>query len=109
MNANIKKFNIPKCLESRPEVFGLSVQCAGISLGLSLLAFIMIAESIWITGCIFYVVYKYIKIEKRLGKIGGIIPYILSLTHKKEHFRVNGTINSLIQINKIIKDGERQQ
>ena len=109
MNANIKKFNIPKCLESRPEVFGLSTNCAGISLGLLLLAFLMIAKSIWISLCILSVIYKYIKFEKKLAKIGGIIPYILSLIHKKEHFRINGTVDSLIQINKIIKDGERQQ
>jgi hypothetical protein len=108
MNPNIKRFNIPRCLESSPEVFGLSVQCAAISVGLLFFALVMIAASIWITLCIFCMVYKYIELEKKLEKTGGIVAYILSLTNKKEHFRVSGTIDSLIQINKIIKDGERR-
>ena len=106
METDIKKFNIPRCLESSPEVFGLSVKCAAISVGLLLLALIMIAKSIWITLFTFFVIYRYIKLEKKLEKTGGIIAYILSLTNKKENFRVNCSIDSLIQTNKIIKDGE---
>ena len=106
MDAEIKKFNIPRCLESSPKLFGLSVKCAFISIGLLILALIMITKSIWITLFLFCVVNRYTKLEEKISKIGGIIAYILSLTNKKEHFRVNGTIDSLIEINKITKDGE---
>lgn len=101
----IKKFIIPRCLEAGPEVFGLSIQTAVITLGLSLLGLVMIAKSLWLTIAIIGIIILNLKMEKKLKKEGGVIAYLLLLTIKQKNVRVNCTIKSLIQINKN-KDGK---
>ncbi len=96
----MKEFTIPKCLERTPEIYGLSVQSAVIFLGLTLIALIMIAKSIWLSLAIMSISYGNLKLEKKMKKVGGITSYLLLLSSKQKSIRVNCTIESLIEINK---------
>lgn len=95
----VKKFTIPRCLEKHPEVFGLSVQTVVISLGLTLLALLMIAKSIWGFLLIVGIIYGNIKLAKKYKKTGGLFNYLVLLFEKQESIRVNCTIKSLINNN----------
>jgi hypothetical protein len=99
-NTTTKKFIIPRCLEASPEVFGLSVQTAVITLGFALMALIMIAKSLWLSLAIVGIAIVNLKLGKKFKKEGGVIAYLLLLTIKQKNIRVNCTIKSLIQINK---------
>lgn len=104
MNKTIEQFAVPRCIEQSPEVFGLSVPTAVTSLGLALLALIMLAKSIILSLIIFGIIYLNLKLSKKFKKVGGVISYLLLLVKKKETVRVNCSIESLIQTNKN-KDG----
>lgn len=104
MDKNIKQFVIPRCIESSPEVFGLSIPVAVTSLGLALLSLIMLAKSIVSSLIIFGIIYLNLKLTKKFEKVGGVLSYLLLLVEKKETVRVNCSIESLIQTNKN-KDG----
>ena len=104
MNKAIKQFAVPRCIEKSPEVFGLSVPTAVTSLGLALLALIMLAKSIVLSLIISGIIYVNLKLTKKFKKVGGVISYLLLLVKKKETIRVNCSIESLIQTNKN-KDG----
>ena len=104
MNKTIKQFVIPRCIESSPEVFGLSIPVVVTSLGSVLLALIMLAKSIVLSLIILGIVYLNLKLTKKFKKIGGVLTYLLLLVEKKENVRVNCSIESLIQTNKN-KDG----
>jgi hypothetical protein len=95
-----KIFIIPRCLEASPQVFGLSVQTAVITLGFVLMALIMMAKSLLLTFAIVGIAILNLKLEKKFKKEGGVLPYLLLLTKKQESIRVNCTVKSLIQINK---------
>lgn len=99
-NTTTKIFIIPRCLEASPQVFGLSVQTAVITLGFALMALIMIAKSLLLTFVIIVIAIVNLKLEKKFKKEGGVLPYLLLLTKKQESIRVNCTVKSLIQINK---------
>lgn len=101
MAKTIKEFSIPRCLERTPEIFGLSVGTVAISLGLILLALIMIAKSIWISILIISLLYGNLKLVKKFKKVGGLFSYLTLLIEKKENIRVNSSIESLIKKNKV--------
>lgn len=99
-NTEKKIIIIPKCLESNPLVFGLSVQTAVITLGLVLFSLIMIAKSFLLSLVIISLAMLNLKFEKKFSKDGGIIAYLLLQTTKQKNVRVNSTIKSLIKKNK---------
>lgn len=99
-NTTTKKFIIPRCLEANPEVFGLSVQTAVITLGFVLMGLIMISKSLWIALIIIGLAILNLKLEKKMKKEGGVIAYLLLRATKQKSVRVNCTIKSLIQLNK---------
>lgn len=100
MSKAIKQFVIPRCIESSPEVFGLSIPVAVTSLGLVLLSLIMLPTSILFSLIILVIMYLNLKLSKKLKKVGGLFSYLSLLVEKKEVVRVNCSIESLIQTNK---------
>ncbi|WP_166923406.1 hypothetical protein [Flavobacterium poyangense] len=95
-----KVISIPKCLESNPVVFGLSIQTAVITLGFVLLALIMIAKSLLLSFVVISLALLNLRFEKKFKKEGGVIAYLLLQTTKQKSVRVNSTIRSLIKTNK---------
>lgn len=104
MDKTIKKFSIPRCLDKTPEIFGFSVQTAVTSLGLILLALIMLAKSVWVSLLVITITYANIKLAKKFKRVGGVFPYLLLFFEKKESIRANTDIESLI-CNKVEEDG----
>ena len=100
MDKTIKQFVIPRCIDSSPEVFGLSIPVAVTSLGLVLLSLIMLAKSIIFSLIILVIMYLNLKLSKKFKKVGGLFSYLSLLFEKKENVRTNCSIESLIQTNK---------
>ena len=96
MNYIVKKFQIPRCLERSPEVFGFSIKTAVTSLALIIVAVIMLIKSILVSLLLIAIVIVNLKSAKK----GGIISYFLLITKKQDSIRMNCTIKSLIQLNK---------
>lgn len=104
MDKTIRQFAIPRCIDSAPEVFGLSVPTAVTSLGLLLVALMMLVKSIVLSLIFLVILYLNLKLSKKFKNVGGVLSYLLLLVEKKSNVRVNCSIESLIQTNKN-KDG----